>query len=109
MRFFAALLATCCALGGLFAAGAANGAEQTLAFVRGLQEKGYSDVASDYLKWLAKQPNMPEEIADVFDLEMSKSLRGAANSAFNAEEAQQMTAEAQKDLDKFLKEKPNHP
>lgn len=109
MKWYGKYLAAFCVILALSSNSASFGAEQTLAFVRGLQEKGYADVSVEYLKWLRQQPNMPAEIADVFDLEMSKSLRGAANTAFNAEEAQQMTAEAQKYLDKFLKEKPDHP
>lgn len=109
MKWYGKYLAAFCAILALGSHSTSLGAEQTLAFVRGLQEKGYSDVSVEYLKWLRKQPSMPAEIADVFDLEMSRSLRGAANTAFNAEEAQQMTVEAQKYLDKFLKEKPNHP
>jgi len=87
----------------------AMGDDQTLAFIRGLQEKGYADVAVEYLNWLKQQPKMPEAVADVFDLEMSKSLRGAAASAFDAKDAERMKTEAQKHLDKFLKEKPDHP
>ncbi len=109
MKWFGTFLAAFCVTLAVGGEPASFGAEQTLAFVRGLQEKGYADVSVEYLKWLRQQPNMPAEVADVFDLEMSKSLRGAANSAFNAEEAQQMTVEAQKYLDRFLKEKPDHP
>jgi len=79
-----------------------------LEFVHALQEKNYHEVAVDYLKMLKQLPQMPAELAQVWDLEMSKSLRGAANQAFNREEYERLMAEAQKHLDAFLKTKPDH-
>ncbi len=79
-----------------------------LEFVHGLQQKNYHEVAVDYLKMLKQLPRMPDELAQVWDLEMSKSLRGAANQAFNREESERLMAQAQKHLDAFLKAKPDH-
>ena len=52
---------------------------------------------------------MPQAVADVWDLEMSKSLRAAANEAFDAREHEQLMEESQTHLTKFIKEKPDHP
>ena len=86
-----------------------HGAGPALAFVRGLQDRGYPDVAVEYLKALQERGSLPPDLAEVFDLEMCRSLRGAANYAFDAKEAEQWRADARKHLDKFLKEKPDHP
>ena len=52
---------------------------------------------------------MPQDVADVWDLEMSKSLRAAADEAFDAREHEQLMEESQTYLTKFIKEKPDHP
>jgi tetratricopeptide (TPR) repeat protein len=78
-----------------------------LEFVHALQEKGYHDIAVEYLNML-KQRQLPPEVAAIWDLEMSKSLRGSANRAFNPKDFEEQMAEAQKHLDKFLKENPTH-
>ncbi len=83
--------------------------EPPLQFVHALQEKGYGDMAVEYLKILDKQKNLPKEVRDVLDLEMSKSLKSAAGSAFDAKEYDALMKESQEYLAKFIKEKPNHP
>ncbi|MCY2995365.1 MAG: hypothetical protein NTY19_47000 [Planctomycetota bacterium] len=94
----------------LFGASASVPAEEvTLEFLHALQKNGYEDIAVEHLKTLQKQPNLPAELRDVFDLELSNSLRGAANRAYDAKEKDQMMADSQASLEKFLKEKPDHP
>jgi hypothetical protein len=51
-----------------------------LEFIHALQEKGYNDIAVEYLNGLKQQPSMSPEVASVWDLEMSKSLRGSRQS-----------------------------
>ena len=81
-----------------------------LEFLRALQEKDYYDVAEDYLEFLKKNNELPSELAAVWDLEMAKSLRGmAATRAFDARDFERLAAEAEKHLNKFLQEKPDHP
>lgn len=92
-----------------FSADGVTAAEiRPLEFLHALQEKGYHDIAVEYLHRLKQQPLEPE-VAAVWDLEMSKSLRGAANRAFNPKDFEEQMAEAQKHLDKFLQENPTHP
>jgi hypothetical protein len=90
------------------AAGKADEPE-SLQFVHLLQQNGYGDMAVEYLNMLAKQADLPAEIRKVWDLEMSESLRAAADLAYDDKESEQLKAEAQKHLDKFLKENPDHP
>jgi tetratricopeptide (TPR) repeat protein len=98
----AALLATPAALAG----------ERYLDFIHGMQEKEngeLGDVAVDYLKLLKAQPTLPAELAEVWDLEMSKSLQAASHHPYDEKQREQLTEEAHKYLEKFVKEKPNHP
>lgn len=84
-------------------------AEPSLQFLRVLQQRGYGDMAVEYLLILSRRPDMPSEIREVWDLEMSKSKKAAAAEAFDAKEEKQLLDESQKHLAKFIKEKPNHP
>ena len=59
------------------------------------------------MKSLEKQ--RPPELQDVWDLEMSKSYRAAAADAFDANDREQLMAESERHLEKFIKEKPDHP
>jgi len=90
-------------------AGAAPAREESLRFIHVLQRTGYGDMAAEYLNLLAKRPELPPEIRDVWDLEMSKSLKAAADDAFDARDYERLIDESQKHLAKFLKEKPAHP
>jgi cellulose synthase operon protein C len=90
-------------------AGSALAQEPPLRFVHALQQAGYGDMAVEYLNLLAKRPNLPPEVRDVWELEMSKSLKAAADSAFDEKEYERLIGESQQHLAKFLKEKPDHP
>ena len=94
---------------GLAAGQVARAQPPSLKFLRALQENGYGDMAVEYLKILKNSPEMPQAIAGIWDLEMSKSLRAAAKDAFDARERDQLMEESQAYLTKFIKEKPNHP
>ena len=77
------------------------------AFLHALQ-KDYGDMAVDYLNMLKRNDDLSKELRDTWDLEMSKSLRSAAGSAYNAEDSESLMREAEKHLTKFLQEKPDH-
>jgi hypothetical protein len=89
--------------------GAGSAREESLRFIHVLQQTGYGDVAVEYLELLAKRPALPDEIRDIWDYEMSKSLKAAAGDAFDARERERLIDESQKHLTKFLKEKPDNP
>ena len=90
---------------------AASAEERDLAFVHALQNSKppLGDVAADYLQALIKQPDCPAEVRDVFDLEMSKSLRVQSQNIADPAERAAMQAKSQEYLDRFIKAKPNHP
>ena len=83
--------------------------DDPVAFLHALQKGGYSDIAVDYLKTLMDQPDAPKEIVSLWDFEMSRSLRASAKMAYNEAEAKRLLDEAEKYLDKFIKQNPNHP
>ena len=102
-------LCLCLIFGSLCALGRAAEV-RPLDFLRALEEKDYNDVAVDYLEYLKKKGELPEELATTWDLEMAKSLRGvAASRAFDAKDREELSKKAQEHLDKFLQEKPGHP
>ncbi len=90
-------------------AGTASAGEEPLRFLQVLRENGYGDIAVEYLRILDQRPDLPPEVRDVWDLEMSKSLRAAADDAFDAYDYERLTEESQKYLAKFIREKPDHP
>lgn len=83
--------------------------EDPLRFIHILQRTGYGDMAVEYLNLLANRPDMPPEIREVWELEMSRSLKAAADDAFDAKDYERLIDESQRHLAKFLKEKPDHP
>ncbi|WP_254510529.1 tetratricopeptide repeat protein [Anatilimnocola floriformis] len=91
------------------APGLVQGAEPVLEFLSGLQQRGYGEAALDYIDVLAARKDTPVAVRQVFDLERSKSLKVAANEAYNLEQKNQRIAESEKLLEKFLKEFPDHP
>ncbi len=92
---------------GLSARGAV--AEEPLRFLHLLQQSGYGDAAVDYLEMMARRPDMPPELRDVWELEMAKSLMAATADAFDEREKEQLLKAAREHLAKFIKEKPDHP
>lgn len=95
-------------LGWLIAAPASAG-EPFLEFLRALQDKGYGELALVYIDSIAARPDLPVEMKQTLDLERSKSLRIAANEAYDDAQRQQRIAEADKLLNAFLKNNPDHP
>lgn len=82
---------------------------QAKKFLHALQDQGYGDMAIDYLDILKQKNDLPNELRESWDLEMSKSLRVAARDAYNAEDNESLLREAEKHLTKFLQEKSDHP
>ena len=110
MRRHCRLLPSVCLIFGSLGALGRAAEVRPLEFLRALEEKDYNDVAVDYLNYLKKKGELPEELAATWDLEMAKSLRGvAASRAFDARDREELAKQAQQYLDKFLQEKPGHP
>ncbi|HZZ72195.1 MAG TPA: hypothetical protein VFE24_08070 [Pirellulales bacterium] len=87
----------------------ARGADRPLDFIHALQEAGYGDTAVEYMQTLEQRKEVPQDLKEVWDLEMSQSYDARAKNAFDDREATTSRAEAKKYLDKFLKENPDHP
>jgi hypothetical protein len=94
---------------GLFPPATARAVDDPVQFLRALQEGGYPDVAVDYLNALKDDPKAPKEIVNVWDWEMSKSLRAAAKWAYNEAEAKRLAEQAEAHLKKFIEENPKRP
>ncbi len=93
----------------LLAAAPAAAKDDPLEFLHRMQKNGFADIAVDYLNDLKNDPNAPPEIMQLWDLEMSQSLREKAKSAYNADEAKQLREQSKALMDKFLKNNPNLP
>lgn len=83
--------------------------DEDLQFLHAMQQNGYGDMAVEQLKTLKAESKLPPELKDTWDLEMSKSLKAAASTAFDAKEHDALIEESQTYLKKFIKEKPDHP
>jgi hypothetical protein len=77
---------------------ALGGEVRPTAFLHALENQGYGDMAVDYLNMLKRNDDLSKELRDTWDLEMSKSLRSAAASAYNAEDSESLMREAEKHL-----------
>lgn len=104
-RLLSGLLAMLAA--GFWSSSAWAGEEFSL-FLRGLLEQGRGELAVHYLNQIKDRTDVPEEVKTVWDLEMARSLRVAANETPNVDLQQKYILDAQQSLDKFLKEHPNH-
>jgi hypothetical protein len=83
--------------------------EPYLEFLRGLQGRRYGEQALAYIDSIADRPDLPEELKSSLDLERSKSLRLAAEEAYDMAQRDARLAEAKRLAEKFFKENPNHP
>ena len=63
-------------------------------------------MAVDYLEILGKRPDLPADIREMLDLEMSKSLKAAAADAFDPREKEQLIEQSHEHLAKFIREIP---
>jgi hypothetical protein len=83
--------------------------DRDLAFVHALQSRHYGDTAVEFLDAAKKSPEASTEIRDLWDLEMSKSLREQAQSISDFQARDKLLKDAQNYLNAFAQEKPNHP
>jgi hypothetical protein len=90
-------------------AGRALALDRDLAYLHSLQTRGFGDVAVNYLETLDKKNELSPGVREVFDLEMSKSLRAEAQNPPDPAQRGALLAKSQKFLDQFVKNNPNHP
>jgi hypothetical protein len=83
--------------------------EDPMDFIQALQDKGYADVAVDYLNDLKANNDLTPDQSKLFDFAMSQCLRAEAKDAYNEKARGLLLAKSREYLDKFIKEQPNHP
>jgi hypothetical protein len=101
------LLAILIIIGSLVSSASAE--DRDLAFVHALQSRHYGDTAIEFLQAAKSRPDASAEIRDLWDLEMSKSLREQAQTISDFQARDKLLKDAQNYLNAFAKEKPNHP
>jgi len=81
-------------------------AEEAWRFLDGLRERGYYDMALEYLTRIDASPQCPEDLKEQIDYERGVTLIDASRVAGSARE--QRLDQARNALQKFLKEHPQH-
>lgn len=87
----------------------ARAVEPVLEFVSGLRDRGYFDVAEQYLLSLEQKQNLPPEVRAVLPYELGVTIRDSARRLLIPEEQRVRLDEAQAAFERFAKSAPNHP
>ena len=85
------------------------GTQLALRFVQGLRDRGYADLAVDYLEGLRTAGDTPDDLRSILDLEEGSSLLEEANGTAESNRRGNLFEQARAKLEKFLKEHPEHP
>ena len=91
MRVFAAV----------FSAAKATAKDRPLDFLQALENRGYGEVAVDYLERLQAGKRLPRELYEVWDLKLSEALRLSAAEAFNPKEREERLSAAEVHLEQI--------
>lgn len=86
---------------------AADDPRTALAFVQGLRDRGYHDLAIDYLAALRADPALPPEIKGTLDFEEGRALIDAATHGSDPDVAREQLDRARGRLDAYIKANPN--
>src|SRR5262249_48072828 len=79
-----------------------------LKFVQGLRERGYFELALEYLEGLRNAPATPPDLKTIIDYEMGRSLLDEAAHTADLERRKEMFDQARGRLDAFAKANPKH-
>ncbi len=79
-----------------------------LEFEQALREKGFFDLAGDYLERLRSEKSTPEEIRTVIDYEFGRLLIDEAAKTGDLVRRKELLEQARNRLDAFTKAQPNH-
>jgi tetratricopeptide (TPR) repeat protein len=82
---------------------------QALTFLDRLRDRGYFDLASDYIENLRKDPKTPSELMVLLDFEQGRNLLDQAGQDGDPERRNVVLEQARQKLDAFAKAEPNHP
>ncbi len=80
-----------------------------LPFVQGLRDRGYYDLAIDYLANLRNDPKLPPDLKSRLDFEEGRALIDAATHGSDPDVAKEQLDRARGRLDAFIKANPNKP
>lgn len=89
--------------------GAVESVQASVKFVNGLRERGYYDLAIDYLEDLRKAKETPGALRDMIDLEEGRAYLEDAARATDPDRQTVQFDRAKKKLETFVKEHPTHP
>ena len=81
----------------------------SLKFVQGLRERGYYDLAGEYLDNLAKTANLPDDMKPIVEYELGKNLLESASSTGDLERRKELLDQARGKLETFTKNFPTSP
>ncbi len=88
------------------AARAADDPRFAIGFVQGLRERGYYDLALDYLAELRADKNLPADVKAKLDYEEGRTLTEAATHGSDPEVAKRQLDQARDRLEAFIKANP---
>lgn len=90
-------------------AGPPEGPQQReMRFLQGLRERGYYDLALEYLNALRRDPKAPRELKVLLDYDEGLGLLEEAAALNDLERRRQLLEKARTKLDAFVKANPNH-
>lgn len=78
-------------------------------FIQGLRDRGYYDLASEYLERVSKQPDAPPELLATADFELGRMLLDEASKTGDLARRKDLLDQARVKLDAFTKGNPKHP
>jgi outer membrane protein assembly factor BamD (BamD/ComL family) len=102
------LAATSARAPGQEATPAAAETSQDLRFIRGLRERGYYDLALEYIEGLLKDPATPADLKPVLNYEVGRGLLDEATALADLERRHALLEQARLKLDGFVKSFPKH-
>ncbi len=77
-------------------------------FVQGLRDRGYFDLATEYLERIKTQADTPAEYRVVIDYELGRMLVDEASRSGDLARRQELLEQARERLNAFTKANPNH-
>lgn len=88
--------------------GTARAEERYLEFIKALQERGYYDLAIDYVERIRKLPNVPADVLAVSDYIIGKSMLADADSLTDLQKRDEQLQRCRPFFEKFIAEHPEH-
>lgn len=84
-------------------------ARNSVQFLQGLRDRGYYDLAAEYLEGVRKQPDAPPELVVTADYELGRLLLDEASKTGDLVRRKDLLDQARVKLDSFTKTNANHP